>query len=117
MFRRATNPVVAPDSASGAGFPPLTIRTEVGMRPSPSSFFPPVVSLLFLYLVSISMPAQAQPAAAQVSVEPRVTQTVDDVHLTTLRGNTHPRALAKFDRGAAPAAMALQRMLLVLKRS
>jgi hypothetical protein len=87
------------------------------MRPSPSSFFPPVVSLLFLYLVSISMHAQAQPAAAQVSVEPRVTQTVDDVHLTTLRGNTHPLALAKFDRGAAPTAMALQRMLLVLKRS
>jgi hypothetical protein len=59
---------------------------------------------------------QAQRDAVPAPV-PRVTQAVDDANLTTLRGNTHPLALAKFDRGAAPASMPLERMLLVLKRS
>jgi Pro-kumamolisin, activation domain/Bacterial Ig-like domain (group 3) len=44
-------------------------------------------------------------------------QAVDEASRTTLRGNTHPLALARFDRGAAPASMPLDRMLLVLKRS
>ena len=87
------------------------------MRPSPSSFLRPFVSFLFLFLTTISIRAQVQPVAAEVSVEPRVTQAVDDAHLTTLRGNTHPLAVARFDRGAAPASMPLERMLLVLKRS
>ncbi|PYX36651.1 MAG: peptidase S53, partial [Acidobacteria bacterium] len=50
-------------------------------------------------------------------VQPRIMQAVDDAQLSTLRGNTHPLALARFDRGAAPASLPLDRMLLVLKRS
>src|SRR4029077_11592231 len=36
---------------------------------------------------------------------------------TVLRGNTYPLALAKYDQGAAPGSLPMQRMLLVLKRA
>jgi subtilase family serine protease len=50
-------------------------------------------------------------------VQPLVIQAVDQARLTTLPGNTHPLALARYDQGAAPPSLPLQRMLLVLKRS
>ncbi len=86
------------------------------MRPSPSSVLRLAVSLCFLFLFFSSISVQAQ-RDALAAPTPRVTQAVDDANLTTLRGNTHPLALARFDRGAAPASMPLERMLLVLKRS
>ena len=46
----------------------------------------------------------------------RITEAVDETHLTTLHGNTHPYARAANDRGAAPPALAMRRMLLVLQR-
>src|SRR5579871_4388073 len=45
------------------------------------------------------------------------TQPVDESKLVTLRGNTHPLARPQFDRGAAPDSLAMEHMLLVLKRS
>ena len=86
------------------------------MRPSPSSLLRLGVSLWFVSIVSLSVDAQAQRDSIPTPA-PRITQAVDDAKLTTLRGNTHPFALARFDRGAAPASMPLERMLLVLKRS
>ena len=53
----------------------------------------------------------------QISPRPLITQPVVESELTTLRGNTHPLAQPKFDVGAAPADLPLNRMLLVLKRS
>ncbi len=50
-------------------------------------------------------------------MQPRITQAVDEASLTVLRGNVHPLALSRYDRGAAPPSTALNRMLLVLKRS
>ena len=50
-------------------------------------------------------------------VRPLVTQPVDESKLTVVRGNTHPLARAEFDRGAAPADLPMDNMLLVLKRS
>jgi len=47
----------------------------------------------------------------------RVVQAVDDAHLTTLSGNTHPLARSEFDRGSLDDAAPLHRMVLVLKRS
>ncbi|MGB7846883.1 MAG: S53 family peptidase [Candidatus Acidiferrum sp.] len=41
---------------------------------------------------------------------------MDETRLLQLKGNTHPLALAEFDRGAAPAGLPMERMLLVLKR-
>jgi hypothetical protein len=80
------------------------------MPPRPSSLLRAVLSVSFLF-VSGSVFAQ-QPA-----VQPRIRQAVDDASLTVLRGNTHPLALARYDRGMAPPSMPLERMLLVLKRS
>jgi subtilase family serine protease len=47
----------------------------------------------------------------------RITQPVDEAKLAMLAGNVHPDARAAFDRGAEPASMAMNHMLLVLKRS
>jgi hypothetical protein len=56
--------------------------------------------------------------AAEVGqVRPRITEPIDPSHRITLVGNTHPLARPEFDRGAAPDQQALERMLLVLKRS
>jgi subtilase family serine protease len=56
--------------------------------------------------------------SAQVNhVPPRITQAVNETRLTVLRGNTHPLARAQFDRGAAPASLPMERMMLVLRRS
>lgn len=54
---------------------------------------------------------------AQTNVTPsRITRAIDPANLTILRGNTHPLAQARYDRGAAPASLPMRRMLLVLKR-
>jgi hypothetical protein len=55
---------------------------------------------------------------AQSSETPsRITAAVNDEKLVVLRGNTHPLAKAKYDRGAAPDSLPMERMLLVLSRS
>jgi len=69
----------------------------------------PVVA--FFSLLAVLAPAQTGTVAS------RITQTIDASKLTTLSGNTHPLATAKYDRGAAPANLSMDRMLLVLKRS
>ena len=57
-------------------------------------------------------------ASAQANyTQARITQPVDETKLTVLAGNTHPLARAEFDRGASPADLPMDRMLLVLKRS
>ncbi len=54
---------------------------------------------------------------AQSTVQPRITQAVDEQQLVRLAGNTHPLAQAQYDRGAAPDSMQLERIHLALKRS
>jgi len=68
----------------------------------------PIAALLLPMITSAQQ--NTTPAA------PRITAAIDENRLTTLRGNTHPLARAEFDRGAAPASLPMQRMLLVLKR-
>ena len=65
------------------------------------------VALLF------STAAMSQIAAPAV----RIVNPVDESQLVTLKGNVHPLANARNDRGAAPAGLQLQRMHLVLQRS
>jgi subtilase family serine protease len=52
-----------------------------------------------------------------IAVRPRITQSINESRLTVLKGNTHPLARPQFDRGAAPADLPMNRMLLVLQRS
>ncbi|MGA9884387.1 MAG: S53 family peptidase [Candidatus Acidiferrales bacterium] len=56
-------------------------------------------------------------ARAQVTAAPRITQAITDSNLVTLRGNVYPLARPEYDRGLAPASLAMDRMMLVLKRS
>lgn len=53
---------------------------------------------------------------AQSTVQPRITQAVDEQQLVRLAGNTHPLAQARYDRGAAPDELPLERMMLLLQR-
>ncbi|PYX69714.1 MAG: hypothetical protein DMG72_20240 [Acidobacteria bacterium] len=48
---------------------------------------------------------------------PRLVEPVDNAKRITLTGNVHRLARIEFDRGAAPLALPMDRMLLVLKRS
>ncbi len=70
------------------------------------------LALLFAVLFPAFSRAQTAPPKPAL-----ITQPVEESKLTVLRGNTYPLALAKYDRGAAPASLPMQRMLLVLKRS
>jgi hypothetical protein len=65
---------------------------------------------LMLMLTSLS-------AAQGTTALSRITAPINESNLTTLLGNTHPLARAEFDRGAAPTSLAMNHMLLVLKRS
>jgi len=47
---------------------------------------------------------------------PQIVQKIDENQLATLQGSVHPLAQAKFDQGAAPDALPLKQMLLLLKR-
>jgi subtilase family serine protease len=49
--------------------------------------------------------------------QPRIIEAVDEAQLAVLKGNTHPLANPQYDRGAAPADLPMNRMLLVLRRS
>jgi subtilase family serine protease len=70
-----------------------------------------IFSLLLAIVALLPAGAFAQ------TVQSRITQAIDESQRTVLTGNTHPLAAARFDRGPAPESMAMDRMLLVLKRS
>jgi pseudomonalisin len=53
----------------------------------------------------------------QAASQGRIRQAINDGQLQTLRGNVHPLALRRFDQGAAPEDLPMERMLLVLNRS
>ena len=73
-----------------------------------------VFPLTFLHSTSVSAHAQGQ---AYSSSPARLAGTIDESSLIALRGNTHPLAEAKYDRGPASASMPANRLLLVLARS
>lgn len=47
----------------------------------------------------------------------QITAPIDNSRLLVLRGNVHPWAQARFDRGPAPAGLPLERMMLLLKNT
>jgi subtilase family serine protease len=69
--------------------------------------------LLFAFVSIVALPATAQTNQARSLV----TKPVNESQMVTLQGNTHPLARAEFDRGAAPASLPMENMMLVLKRS
>ena len=74
-----------------------------------------LASLFVLFVALIPLiPARV---SGQASAPSRIHEAIDNSKLATLRGNVHPMARAEFDRGAAPAGLAMDHMLLVLQRS
>jgi trimeric autotransporter adhesin len=80
----------------------------------PSARFSAVLALCLGFLSSPLAIAQDQQLAPTAA---RITQSIRESSLVTLRGNTPPMAQAKFDVGAAPEANAANRLILVLTRS
>lgn len=72
-----------------------------------------VLSAILVAIILLPAGAFAQTALVQT----RITQKIDESQRTVLHGNVHPLARPEFDRGAAPADLPMDRMLLVLKRS
>ena len=74
-----------------------------------------------ILLVPMLLPATRGHALARDSAPSfspaRLTGPIDASSLITLKGNTHPLAQARFDRGPAPLSMPAKRLLLVLQRS
>ena len=71
----------------------------------------PLVFALCLFCAQIALAQQTR------TVAPRITAAVDETKLVTLTGNTHPLAQARFDQGAAPDSLQLERLMIILKRS
>jgi hypothetical protein len=82
------------------------------MRTQPAHFLR--ILLLFAFF-SLLLPLRA--LAQNAPAPARITQAVDEANLTILKGNTYFLARAKYDRGAAPSSLPMNRMLLVLQRS
>lgn len=64
--------------------------------------------------VAMTPPGQATP---QKTPRRLITEPVNNRQLVRLRGNTYPLARPAFDRGAAPASLPAEGLILVLKRS
>ena len=81
------------------------------MRTQLARFSRIFVLFAFVSLLPLRSFAQTDPTPA------RITQAVDESQLTVLKGNTYYLASAQYDKGPAPAALPMNRMLLVLRRS
>lgn len=77
------------------------------------------LGLLLLICAATLLQAQTTGSAAPASAPPRqqIFGTIEESEWTELTGNVHPSASPQFDRGAAPAELPMERMLLLLKRS
>jgi hypothetical protein len=69
-----------------------------------------VFSVFVIFFLGICASAQ------QAIRQPLITQRIDESRVVTLKGNTHPLAQPRFDMGAAPPDLPMDRMLLVLNR-
>ena len=68
-------------------------------------------------VASASPAATAQQPAAQTRADIRIVSPIDDNQLVTLKGNVHPDAVAKNDRGPVSASLPMRGLVLVLSRS
>ena len=68
-------------------------------------------------LVVLSMAILSLGAQGQTIVADRIVQPIDDLVVTTLKGNVQPLARAQYDLGPAPQSQPMNHMQLVLQRS
>jgi subtilase family serine protease len=79
------------------------------MRIKPILLFSCLLAVLSVIFIS------QRSAGQSVGTPSLITQPIDEGKLVVLTGNTHPLARAKYDQGAAPSSLAMDRMMLVLK--
>ena len=70
-----------------------------------------------LFVLASAFLCTAAAMAQQAAPAVRIVDKIDESNLVTLKGNTHPAANAKNDRGAVSPAFALPDLTLVLSRS
>lgn len=70
-------------------------------------------------LVCLALLGSARIAFNQTgsTAAPRIVDAIDETNLVTLKGNTHPLALPKYDQGAVSDSLPMEHMYLQLKRS
>ena len=71
----------------------------------------PVLAFLLLLVVST-----LTPLAHSSNQDDQIVTTVNESDLVQLTGNTHPLAIAKFDRGAVADSLRMEHMFVVLRR-
>src|SRR5580700_144170 len=75
-------------------------------------------SLFRFIVLAAACASLALPSFAQTSsTANRVVAPIDETNLVPLKGNVHPLAQARFDRGPAPVSTPTGRIMLVLERS
>jgi hypothetical protein len=94
----------------------MTLDSVHAAKRQLAAAFVVLISALFI-LCALAQAQQSDSLPTQAAPRPLITQPVNESQLTVLHGNTHPLARPQFDLGTAPAALPMQRMLLVLKRS
>ena len=79
---------------------------------------PSRIRATFVCFVAVAAFAFILPAAytQTLPIQSRIVQPIDPASRTVLKGNTYYLAQAKYDTGAAPASLPMQRMLLLLRR-
>jgi subtilase family serine protease len=76
-----------------------------------------VFASAILTVASAPTAAMAQQTADQARADVRIVSPIDENQLVTLKGNVHPAAIAKNDRGPVSASLPMQGLVLVLSRS
>ena len=74
------------------------------------------IAVLFMLFV-VFLPLVPSRVSGQGASASRISEAIDNSKLAVLEGNVHPLARREFDRGAAPASLGMEHMLLVLQRS
>src|ERR1041385_8285601 len=74
-----------------------------------------ICSPVIVCLLTVSAPSST--AQIPASSRPRITQNIDESKLVRLAGNTRPEANAANDRGVVAGDLALEHMLLLLRRT
>jgi hypothetical protein len=97
----------------------VVMKSHRRFAPAGLRVFALLAAVALCFWMSMDARAQAPDAtAAQQAVSPaRITHTLDESNLVTLKGNVHLLARPEFDQGAVSDGLQLHRMLLLLQRS
>ncbi|HUH64782.1 MAG TPA: choice-of-anchor D domain-containing protein [Terracidiphilus sp.] len=77
----------------------------------------PLRSLSLAFAAGALILSQGLTAAQEAAPQVRIVQRIDESNLVTLRGNTHPLASARYDRGRVSPDLPMDGLILVLERS